>query len=144
MTFISPDDFKYYTQEKYHLRLSEFSEIGSQAVVTNVAVSLYSYVQDMDRLIQDALEDNTRTHQESRLHCPVGSGYRSVSNHLVVLLAIQNGISSFWEGWTWWRRVSEAAQHICYVPEKEAKNINPINHLFLVKPLIKDGDVHTW
>lgn len=76
MTFISPDDFKYYTREKYHLRLSEFSEAGSQTVITNVAVSLYSYVQDMDRLIQDALEDNTRTHQESRLHCPVGSGYR--------------------------------------------------------------------
>lgn len=39
-------------------------------------------------------------------------------NNLVVLLAIQDGISSVWEGRTWWGRVSEAAQHICYVPAK--------------------------
>lgn len=102
----------------------------------------------MDRLIQDALEDNTCTHLKSRFNCPVGLQICyfqwSVSNHLAVLLAVQNGISSFWEGWTWWRRVSETAQHICYVPEKEGKTINPINQLFLTKDSIKDGDGRTW
>lgn len=60
-------------EEEYNLRLSEFSEAGCKAVITNVTVSLYGYVQDMDGLIQDALKDNTVTCQKSRVHGPRGS-----------------------------------------------------------------------
>lgn len=60
------------TQEEYNLRLSEFSEAGCKAVIPNVTVGLYGYVQDMDGLIQDALKDNTVTRQKSRLHGPIG------------------------------------------------------------------------
>lgn len=42
----------------YHLRLGKFPEAGCQAVILDVTVSLNSNVQDMDRLIQDALEDH--------------------------------------------------------------------------------------
>lgn len=55
-----------------HLRLGEFSEAGCQTVIINVTVSLDSNVQDMDRLIQDALEDHRRTHQKAKLHRPGG------------------------------------------------------------------------
>lgn len=45
------------------------------------------------------------------------------SCYLVVLFTIQNRITSLWKGWTWRRRVGEAAQHVCYVPETEKKKI---------------------
>lgn len=76
------------TQEEYNLRLSEFSEAGCKAVITNVTVGLYGYVQDMDRLIQDALKDNTVTRQKSRLHGPIGSWilyYRLIDLFLTLL-----------------------------------------------------------
>lgn len=48
--------------DRSHLWLSELSEIGCQAIVINVAVGLYSHIQDMDRLILDTLGDKANTH----------------------------------------------------------------------------------
>lgn len=44
-----------------HLRLGELPEHGCQSIVINVAVGLYSHIQDMDRLILDTLNYRANT-----------------------------------------------------------------------------------
>lgn len=57
--------------DRSHLWLSELSEAGCQAIVINVAVSLYSHIQDVDRLILDALDDIANRCLHSKIHIQV-------------------------------------------------------------------------
>lgn len=67
--------------------MGKFSEAGCQAVIIDVTVSLNSNVQDMDRLIQDALEDHRRTHQQARLRWQVNGAIAFRDPFLITLLS---------------------------------------------------------
>lgn len=106
-----------------HLRVSKLSEYGRKPFVINVAVRFYGHVQDMDRLVLHTLGDKGITGFTLRYtsHRSMTGLWLSAFCHLAILFSIQDRIASLWEGWTWGRRVREAAQHVVYVPVEEER-----------------------